>query len=427
MKLLRFVAGGRRAALISGVLAVLLPALVGIPSAQASLASRAAGGPDAAGSSHTADGRKAADRPKAGDRADACALPGRTGWTDEGHRTDYSVFQRPAGTIRVGMIFVDFPDAPATESPADDAAQITPGADWVWRSSYGKAWLAITQHRRWVRMPHKSTDYHFQRGFSHETHEAYIKDAVAAADPEVDFSRYDMVYVVATRNAPAISFTPTYVYEPGTKGVVADGKRIKWAVTFGQDMWHWGPKLVGHETAHTFGLPDLYAFDAGSDTHRFVGGWDVMGLISGAGPQYFGWESWKLGWTGDSQVVCRASAGSDTVRLSAVEYGGGTKLAVVRTGPTTAYVVESRRAALADTGLCATGALVYKVDSSVETGKGPIRVMDAHPGTTPPSGCRPLDDAPYKAGQSFTDAGAGVRIDVLSADGHSDTVRITKT
>ncbi|GGO54327.1 M6 family metalloprotease domain-containing protein [Streptomyces lasiicapitis] len=399
-------------AILAALVATLLLTLLGTPPARAAATA--------------ADPATATDSAATSDPASVCALRGTTGWTDEGHNTDRTVFQRPKGTKKVGMIFVDFPDAPATETPATSSAQITPGADWLWNASYGKTWLDIRQHRRWVRMPHKSTDYGFERGLTHETHEAYIKDAVAAADRDVDFSGYDMVYVVATKNAPAISFTPTYVYEPGTAGVVADGRRIKWSVTFGQDMWHWGPKLVAHETAHTFGLPDLYGFD-GTDAHRHVGGWDVMGLIGGAGPQYFAWHSWKLGWTTDKQVRCRASAGSDTVRLTAVEYGGGTKVAVVRTGPTTAYVVESRRQVQADTGLCATGALVYKVDSSVQTGDGPIRVMDAEPAVTPAKGCRPLDDAPYRAGESFTDAAAGVRIEVLSADGSGDTVRVTKS
>lgn len=361
------------------------------------------------------------------DAASDCALRGTTGWSDEGHATDHSVFQRSTGTRKVAMIFVDFPDAPTTETPADDAAQLTPGADWLWNASYGKLWLAVSQYRQWVRMPHDSTSYGFARGLSHEAHEAYVRDAVRAADPAVDFSRFDMVYVVPTRNAKAISFTPTYVYEPGTAGVAADGTTVKWAVTFGQDMWNWGPKLVGHETAHTFGLPDLYAFDAGRDAHRFIGGWDVMGLIGGKGPQYFGWESWKLGWVDDGQVACQASRGSRTVDLTAVEYGSGTKIAVVPTGPTTAYVVESRRAVQADTAACSTGALVYKVDTSVATGYGPIRVVDAKPSATPAAGCRPLDDAPYWVGESFADPAAGVRIEVLSADGYGERVRITKS
>ena len=78
-------------------------------------------------------------------------------------------------------------------------------------------------------------------------------------------------------------------------------------------------------------------------------------------------------------------------------------------------------------GACATGALVYQVDSSVQTGEGPIRVMDAKPDTAPASGCRPLDDAPYAAGETFTDSAAGVAIEVLSSDEVGDTVRITKS
>ncbi|WP_327700639.1 hypothetical protein [Streptomyces decoyicus] len=115
------------------------------------------------------------------------------------------------------------------------------------------------------------------------------------------------------------------------------------------------------------------------------------------------------------------------MHLTAVEYGPGTKMAVIPTGPSTAYVVESRRAVQADTGLCATGALVYKADSSVKSGEGPIRVMDAKPSATPASGRRPLDDGPFWAGETFTDSAAGVRIEVLSTDGNGETVRITKS
>ncbi|WP_404955600.1 hypothetical protein [Streptomyces sp. 147326] len=100
---------------------------------------------------------------------------------------------------------------------------------------------------------------------------------------------------------------------------------------------------------------------------------------------------WRLRVHG--QVVCRASKGSDTLYLTAVEYGGGTKMAVVRTGPTSAYVVKSRRGIQADAGSCSTGAPIYRVDASVRTGQGPVRVMDAKPAAAPACGCRPLDDA----------------------------------
>ncbi|TWE21595.1 M6 family metalloprotease domain-containing protein [Kitasatospora atroaurantiaca] len=358
-------------------------------------------------------------------QASSCALSGTTGWTDEGHWTDRTRFQQPLGTKRVLTLFVDFPDAPADGPTSTYTAQLTPAADWMWNASYGRTWLAITPLNRWLRMPQYSTSYGFQRGISFEQHEAYVRDAVQAAAPYADFSRYDLVYVVPPRSAPAISFTPTYVYDPGTAGVTANGTRIKWAVTFGQDMWYWGPRIADHETGHTFGLPDLYAF-TGTDQHAYVGGWDVMGKVGGPAPQYVGWEGWKLGWIDDSQVACLPGPGWTTVDLNAVEYTGGTKIAVIRTSDTTAYVAESRRAAYADPNPCSTGVLIYKVDTAVQTGYGPIRVINGNPGTTPPSGCTSLDMAAHHPGQSFTDWTARVQISIRSGGQYGDTIQISK-
>ncbi|AOR36906.1 peptidase M6 [Streptomyces fodineus] len=354
-----------------------------------------------------------------------CALPGGTGWTDEGHTTDHTQFQQPLGTKHVLMLFVDFPDAQAADPISDYYRQLAPAAQWMKRDSYGRTALDITPLDRWIRMPQDSTSYGFQRGITFEQHEAYVRQAVAAADPYADFSRYDMVYIVPAKSASAITFSPTYLYDPTSAGITADGKRLKWAVTFGQDMWHWGYKVADHETSHTFGLPDLYAF-TGTDYHRFVGGWDLMGDIAGASPQHLGWERWKLGWIDDPQVACLASAGHRTVRLKAVESPGGTKIAVIRTGATTAYVAESRRAIGADSQTCSTGVLIYKVDTSTQTGYGPVQIVNGNPGATPPPGCRALDMAAFHSGQTFSDPATGVRIDVGVSSPLHDEISIGK-
>ncbi|MBD0741197.1 M6 family metalloprotease domain-containing protein [Streptomyces sp. CBMA152] len=354
-----------------------------------------------------------------------CALPGRTGWTDEGHDTDRTQFQRPTGTHRVLTLFVDFPDAHATDSTDPYAAQLAPAADWMRKASYGRSRLAISPLRRWIRMPATSDSYGFARGLTFEAHEKYVRDAITAADPYADFSRYDMVYIVPTKAASAISFSPTYLYDPTTPGITADGTRLKWAVTFGQDMWHWGYKVADHETSHTFGLPDLYSFTGA--THQHVGGWDLMGNIAGPAPQYLGWQSWKLGWTRDDQVACLPASGHRTVRLTPVERPGGTKIAVLRTSETTAYVAESRRAEGNDSAACSTGVLIYKVDSAAKTGEGPIRIINPNPSTTPPTGCTSLDLAAHTPGQSFTDPDTGARIDVLAGGRAGDVVRLSKS
>ncbi|MEU9045226.1 MULTISPECIES: M6 family metalloprotease domain-containing protein [unclassified Kitasatospora] len=364
-------------------------------------------------------------RPATAAPASDCALPGRTGWTDEGHTTDPTRFQQPLGTKHVLMLFVDFPDAAATGSLADYYHQLSPAADWMKQDSYGRTRLDITPLNRWIHMPQDSASYGFQRGITFEQHELYVKQAVQAADPYVDFSGYDMVYIVPTKSASAITFSPTYLYDPTTAGITADGKRIKWAITFGQDMYHWGYKVADHETSHTFGLPDLYAFTA-TDYHRYVGGWDLMGDIAGPAPQHIGWERWKFGWIDDRQVACLPASGSRTVHLKAVERPGGTKIAVIRTGESTAYVAESRRAVAGDAEACSTGVLVYKVDSSAQTGYGPVRVVNGNPGATAPNHCTALDMAAYQPGQSFDDPATGVRIDVLRRGPLSDTIRVTK-
>ncbi|HJD82210.1 M6 family metalloprotease domain-containing protein [Kitasatospora aureofaciens] len=357
--------------------------------------------------------------------ASDCALPGKTGWTDEGHNTDHTQFQQPFGTKHVLMLFVDFPDAPAAGSLDDYYRALAPAQEWMEQDSYGRVRLDIDPLKRWITMPQASATYGFQRGITFEQQELYVKQAVQAAAPYADFSKYDMLYIVPTKSASAISFSPTYLYDPTTAGITVNGTRIKWAITFGQDMYHWGYKVADHETSHTFGLPDLYAF-TGTDVHRYVGGWDLMGNIAGPAPQHIGWERWKFGWIDDRQVACLPATGSRTVRLKAVERPGGTKIAVVRTGGTTAYVAESRRAVGADDTACSTGVLIYKVDTSTQTGYGPVQVVNGNPGATAPAGCAALDMAAYQPGRSFTDPATGVRIDVLRRGPVSDTIRVTK-
>ncbi|MET9178520.1 M6 family metalloprotease domain-containing protein [Kitasatospora aureofaciens] len=353
--------------------------------------------------------------------ASDCALPGKTGWTDEGHNTDHTQFQQPFGTKHVLMLFVDFPDAPAAGSLDDYYRALAPAQEWMEQDSYGRVRLDIDPLKRWITMPQASATYGFQRGITFDQQELYVKQAVQAAAPYADFSRYDMLYIVPTKSASAISFSPTYLYDPTTAGITVNGTRIKWAITFGQDMYHWGYKVADHETSHTFGLPDLYAF-TGTDVHRYVGGWDLMGNIAGPAPQHIGWERWKFGWIDDRQVACLPATGSRTVRLKAVERPGGTKIAVVRTGGTTAYVAESRRAVGADDTACSTGVLIYKVDTSTQTGYGPVQVVTNPDAAAPTGNCTALDMQTWQPGQWFQDDTARIRIYVNASDASTDTV-----
>jgi M6 family metalloprotease-like protein len=370
--------------------------------------------------------------------AQACALPGgviepiddnrKKWWGDEGQATDWERFVRPRHAVRAVMLFVDFPNARAEDNaaPYDDTAAyhdfLAPGADWLRRSAYGRLSLQITPVRKWFRMSRPDADYGIVRTMPLATQMRYIREAVALADADVDFSAYDLVYVVPSRNAGNIALSPAYV-DAGEEPITADGAAVRHGVTFGRDMWNWGFKILVHETGHTFGLPDLY-FEPG-DTHAAVRGWDLMGNIAGRAPELLAWHKWKLGWLRDRQVDCVTEPGTTEHRIAAVERAGGTKAVVVRTGETTAYVIESRRRIGHDVDACSTGVLVYAVDSPLRSGQGPVRIVDATPGSAETPDCRDLDVATLEIGGASTlSLPGGVTIEVVRQSERFDDVRV---
>jgi M6 family metalloprotease-like protein len=287
----------------------------------------------------------------------------------------------------------------------------------------------VTPVRRWIRMPHSSTSYDFASGLTADSHGRYIADAVAAADPTVNFAGYQLYYFVVDRNATAISYSPAFIFGR-TSDITADGATIGHGATFGVDAYYWGFKVLNHETSHAFGLPDLYnanGLDDLADQHKFVGGWDVMGLISGHAPDYLAWQKFNLGWIASSQIACLNLAGTTDVTLTPLETAGGTKAVVLRTGPKTVTVAEYRTAQGIDDAACATGVLVSTVNNALASGLGLVRVRDAHPGAVA-AGCElPLDDAPFTASDAaFTDAASGITIRVLSL-GDTARIRVTRT
>jgi hypothetical protein len=95
--------------------------------------------------------------------------------------------------------------------------------------------------------------------------------------------------------------------------------------------------------------------------------------------------------------------------------GGGTKLAVVRTGSDRVLAIEARAPLGNDATGCRQGVLVYRVRSGIASGGGPVQVIDTHPHTRAcpaRSVYPPLADAPIAVGESFTVPGDGVRVDV---------------
>ncbi|WP_245873482.1 M6 family metalloprotease domain-containing protein [Streptomyces phaeoluteigriseus] len=379
--------------------------------------------------------------------ATPCALKRTDAHHSEGLDTWNTAYPRPARALDAVMIFLSFPDWVPMVPPAELAADHFPATTrYFQQASYGRFTLRAHPLKRWIRMPKPSTDYAIRRDWNAEHRGTYLRDALAAADGQVDFSRYDVVYLVADPDAPGVDSDATKVVNMDTP-LRADGTDIRRIVTVFEQ--HPPDRLVlAHETGHVFDLPDLYhrPTDGKGDWDTHVGDWDLMGSQFGLAPDLFAWHKWKLGWLEPRQVVCvprgtptrltlePLGAGPDVpVSLAsgspAFGLGNGTKLAVVRTGAASALAFEARGRIGNDRSSCRSGVLVYRVRSGAESGRGPVEVVDAHPATDACWGDSvypPLADAPVGPGESFTVPGEDVRVDVEGRTAAGAwTVRIT--
>ncbi|MFK4064824.1 M6 family metalloprotease domain-containing protein [Streptomyces sp. NPDC029674] len=354
--------------------------------------------------------------------AGPCALRRTAAHHSEGLDTWNTAYPRPSRTLDAALVFLSFPDSPPLTTPGELAADHFPATSRFFESaSYGKFTLAPHPQREWVGMPHDSLSYAIQRDWNPKRRAAYLRDAVAAADPHVDFSRYDIVYFIADPDAPGVDSDATKVVN-FDRPMRADGTELRRIVT----VFERHPpdrNVLAHETGHVFDLPDLYhrPTDGKGDWDTHVGDWDVMGSQFGLAPDLFGWHKWKLGWLEPRQVRC-VGAGTERLTLEPLSAApapgalGGTRLAVVRTGRDAVLALEARGPVGNDHATCTEGVLLYEVRNGTASGSGPVEVVDAHPETESCWGDSvypQLADAPVRVGESFTVPGHGVRVEVV--------------
>jgi M6 family metalloprotease-like protein len=344
-------------------------------------------------------------------------------------RTNYRLFLRPKGVVRAVMLFARFPDAEVEEATPDLYGRLVPGGvAFFHRASYGELTLTVDAHHRWVSMDDASTSARYD-GSKWETHKAYIAEVVRKTARDVDFGKYEIVYIVGSKNKGTPK-SPTWRAWPGA-GVRTGAAEVRHAVTFGNDIRgaDWGWQTLAHETGHVFGLPDLYSFTPGSgrykDIQRHVGFWDLMGWQA-AGSEYLAWHKYKLGWLSDRSFVV-AKKGPRTALVTPIDENGGVKAVVVPVRDADAYVVEVRSTD-GQPG-SETGVLCYKVSLSLGSGEGPIQVIPARPD----DGKRELEkrfitlyNALYFQGPVLEDAGRRVKIEILRREGRAYRVAVTR-
>ncbi|GEM_PF-4154309 len=208
--------------------------------------------------------------------------------------------------VRVPVILIDYPDAPATVTAEEIeerlfGTSVSPTmSEYYAEVSYGQFGIDGD-----VYGPYRvGTDY---AAYAASDRVAFITEAVSLADADVDFSRYDSdgdgyvdgVIVVASEYIVVLGYEgahmstiPDYATDDGV--VVSEYTSQREDASVG---------IFCHEFGHVLGLPDLYGFGSGQAIG--IGEWGLMGSGTSLDPppHFCAWSKIELGWIVPEEIT----------------------------------------------------------------------------------------------------------------------------
>ena len=359
----------------------------------------------------------------------ACKLADQTGNPRGAVGFPRAEFRLPSeGKIDALIIPVDFVDVPGRGDPKEEFREMVDGtAQFFYSQSDGRVQFNFQSLDTWLRAPFKSDAYQLG-AWNQGDPGGYFSAVLALADPLVDYSLFDAVYVLSPKEIPAssIAYGPAFVSMPGDEYVMTNEGLVANGTISGADAWKSMPgagwKWMAHETGHLFGLHDLYTVE---DPGPY-GSWDIMSLNwTTEAIALNAWNRYSQGWLANEQVKCLEtkdlSNPVETLIIPIERDVDGFKALMVPLSSSKILVLESRRSEGVDVlSNERSGLLVYTVDMTIESIKGGWKTQ-RRPGSTQPD----FSDAALKAGDKITVG--SIHIEVLTQGTEGDTVRVSRS
>jgi hypothetical protein len=276
---------------------------------------------------------------------------------------------KAVGVVNLVLVAADFPNFVGTSAELNKIeAEVRNFNTWLAFQSNGRLTANWQFPKKWLRLPRNAAEYGVV-GFNPRSHDSIVSDVVSAADPDVNFSGIDEMFVYLpdslttsepNRNPfdgvlPQFGATDVRTSEGTIMQVKGSGTVSQWPqYGFKPTLW----ALWAHDLLHSIGIEGhspVEAFTLESE--------DYTNFVMSA------WNQFLAGWMKDDQVAClglsdvatRATIDVDLVPLQLNSTGFRT--AIIGISETRAIVVESHRNSGYAKNLGASGILVYLMDT----------------------------------------------------------------
>jgi len=274
----------------------------------------------------------------------------------------------------------------------------------------------------WIILPKSTASYGISEwGSPGEKRRAFERDAIGVADSVVNYSWHDVVFIIAAGRGTVWAYSTTAMIRTNDNVTVE-------AITVQTEYTPWG--TFAHEFGHQLGLPDLYDYTVAAKPGVYleaaihVGSYCLMSR-STERPLMLGWCKLALGWLSPSNVQTVQLGDVKSIKIRPHRsLSNETMLLKIQISPKQYYLVEVRERAGYDSVLPDSGVIITFVDELVESGQGPVRLIDANPAT------KSLDDAPFDLGPGenavFTNFEKGIGLVLLQKANDGYLIHLTK-
>jgi M6 family metalloprotease-like protein len=285
-------------------------------------------------------------------------------------------FPRPQGVLsgavnpRILFIPLNFPDVPSFSDVDLIRIQETlkEVQDFYRKTSYGLVNIEyqILEKSKWLTMDKSAESYGLTNPRPQQNNTDALIEILAKADPSINFDLYDGI-TIETARYPGRGVGQAFLGQIfPTRNGSAKGVSLETAMAAGSFQ------TIAHELGHTlFGHEDLYVLlnnqrpsvPGGANP---AGSWDMM---SNSSREFFGWSKFLNGWLKDQQVRCLNNQVSTVHYLESLELSSeNPKLILLNLQEGVTISVEVRQL----NSFTSRGVLVYKIDSRINHGDGPI-------------------------------------------------------